>query len=116
MAKSVLDWKVRRNVSENPKTTKEALTDAGRRLIEADRLAEAVDLLQKAGDGELLSSIRLKAVEEGNLFLYKRACQASGQQARVDELKALAEKALAEGFGSYWAKAAEMIDEIQKSS
>ena len=116
MAKSVLDWKVRRSVSEIPKTSKEAMAEAGRRLMEADRLAEAADLLQKAGSAELLSQIRLKAVEEGNLFLYKRACQASGEPLREGELKDLAERAAACGLLSYGTKALELAAEAKKSS
>jgi hypothetical protein len=116
MAKSVLDWKVRRNVSENPKTTKEAMAKAGSRLLEADFLAEALDLLQKAGDKELIGRIRLKAVEEGNFFLYKRACQAAGDPLLESELRALAKKASSLGLANYESKALELLGEAAKTS
>ncbi|MDR2456332.1 MAG: hypothetical protein LBE49_07055 [Deltaproteobacteria bacterium] len=116
MPKSILDWKVRRNVSENPKTSKEALSEAGRSLIEADRLAEAADLLQKAADLDQLSRVRALAVEEGNLFLYQRACQAAGAGPAEAELEALSEKARAAGLSSYEARARELASEARKSS
>jgi hypothetical protein len=109
MGKNVLDWKVRRNLSENPKSSKEALSKAARSLFEADRPAEAVELAQKAGDQELLGSIKAAAAEEGNLFLYIRACQASGGPAAAAELKALADKAAAAGLSSYEARARELL-------
>ena len=109
MSKSVLNWKVRRAVSENPKTSKEVLAKSGRELLEADRPVEAIDLAQKAGDEELLAAIKAKAVEEGNLFIYVRACQATGRPASASDLRTLADKAKAAGLDSYEAKARELL-------
>jgi hypothetical protein len=114
--KTVLDWKVRRSVSESPKTTKEALSQAAQTLLEADRPASAVDLAQKAGDEDILAKVKALAVEEGNLFLYVRVCQASGKPASAAELAVLADQAKAAGLASYEARARELLSGGPKPS
>jgi hypothetical protein len=109
MSKSVLNWKVRRDVSENPKTSKAALGEAARELLAADRLAEAVELAGKAGDEGALDKIRAAAVEEGNLFVYVRACQAAGKPAAGADLAKLADNAKEAGLSGYEAAARELL-------
>lgn len=109
MPKSVLDWKVRRKLSENPKTSREVLTKTARLLMEADRPVEALDFLAKSGDKELAREIKALAIKEGNIFIYVRACLAAKESGIADEIKRLADNASAAGLDSYAEKAYEML-------
>ena len=63
-----------------------------------------------------MAAIRAKAVEEGNLFVYVRACQAAGRPASASDLSALADKAKAAGLESYEAKARELLSGGSRTS
>jgi hypothetical protein len=109
MPPGALDWKTRRGLSESPKTSKEALARAGRELLAADYLSEAVELAKKAGDGALLADLKARAVEEGNFFIYARACQSLGVPALPSELGTLADRASAAGLAAYESQARALL-------
>ena len=87
-------WEGRRALTDNPAAGPEALRRAGRELLELDQLAEALELLGRAGDEEGLRLILDRAAEEGHFFLYQAAAARLGPPRRADleKLAAAAEK------------------------
>ena len=93
MSKAVA-WEGRRALTDNPAAKPETFRQAGRELLEMDQLAEALELLARAGDEEGLGLIRDRAVAEGHFFLYQAAAAKLGalQPADLENLAAAAEK------------------------
>jgi hypothetical protein len=87
-------WEGRRALTDDPATTPETFRRAGRTLLELDQLAEALELLARAGDEEGLRLILERAVAEGHFFLYQGAAAKLGgvQRADLERLAAAAEK------------------------
>jgi len=107
MSKSAA-WEGRRALTDNPATSPEAFRLAGRELLETGQLAEALELLARAGDEEGLRLIRDRAVAEGHFFLYQGAAAKLGgfQRADLERLAATAEK---NGQAFYAAQARALI-------
>ncbi|MDR2724520.1 MAG: hypothetical protein LBC90_00325 [Candidatus Adiutrix sp.] len=87
-------WEGRRALTDDPATSPETFRRAGRELLELDQLAEALELLGRAGDEEGLRLILERAVAEGHFFLYQAAAARLGDVWRPDleRLAAAAEK------------------------
>ncbi|MDR1656362.1 MAG: hypothetical protein LBT47_02245 [Deltaproteobacteria bacterium] len=116
MPVSALNWKDRRSISENSKSSPEILSRAGRELFQAGFLVEAIELFQKANDASQLEQVKAASVQEGNFFIYVRACQALGKPAMATELKQLAAQAAKEGLLVYESKARSLLEGSQPSS
>jgi hypothetical protein len=101
MPQSVLNWKTRRAISENPKVTSEALFAAGRELMAANMLVEAADFMARANDGEGLGLIKAKAIQDGNFFIYQTVARLLKEEPSRNDLAKLADKAASLGLSSY---------------
>ena len=107
MSKSAA-WEGRRALTDNPATSPEDFRRAGRELFGMNQLAEALELMVRAGDEEGLRLIMERAVEEGHFFLYQGAAAKLGgvQRADLERLAAAAEK---NGQALYAAQARTLI-------
>ena len=92
-------WEGRRALTDNPATSPETFRRAGRELLELDQLAEALELLGRAGDEEGLRLILERAAAEGHFFLYQAAaaklrdiCRPETHRVDLERLAATAEK------------------------
>jgi len=97
-------WEGRRALTDDPATSPETFRRAGRELLEMNQLAEALELLGRAGDEEGLRLILERAVDEGHFFLYQGAAARLGAVQRRD-LEKLAEAAEKNGQALYAAQA-----------
>ncbi|MDR2367871.1 MAG: hypothetical protein LBF58_07165 [Deltaproteobacteria bacterium] len=111
MPKSTLNWKTRRALTENAKAQPGEFFSAGRELMAADMLAEAADLMARAGDAEGLGLLRARAVEEGNFFLYQMAVRLQKAEPEGGELEALADRAASLGLAAYENSARKLLAE-----
>lgn len=75
----------------------EALVRWGSTFEESGQVHDAVDFYQKAGAREPLRRLMELAVEEGDLFLFKRICKALDIEPDADRWKHLGEKARLHG-------------------
>jgi hypothetical protein len=100
----VVAWEARRAMTDNPATSSETFKRAGRELLKLNQLAEALELMARAGDEEGLSLIRDQAVAEGHFFIYQGAASKLGG-VRQDDLEKLAAAAENNGQASYAAQA-----------
>jgi hypothetical protein len=69
--------------------------------LESGRVLEAVDFLQRAQDPERLAELRARAIAEGDAFLLRAVCRASGRPPEREEWRALAEAAATAGKERY---------------
>ena len=88
--------------------TPDKLKTAGRSMIEAGFLSDAVDFLAKAGDREGLARVIEIVIGEGDVFLFTRALKALGRQATEAEWDQLEQTAVRLGKQAFAARAAEM--------
>ena len=103
-------WESRRALTDNPAAGPDTFRRAGRELLELDQLAEALELLSRAGDKEGLGIILERAVAEGHFFLYQDAASKLGGPARAD-LEKLADAAEKNGQTLYAAQARAVLAE-----
>ncbi len=75
----------------------ETLVRWGGFFEEAELFHDAVDFYEKAGAREPLERIRDRALEEGDLFLYRRACRVLKVEPEADRWRILGERAKSEG-------------------
>lgn len=68
-------------------------TEAARSLVAKGRLAEALELLERARERPLLEDVRRRAVEAGDAFSLGRACQLLEAPPDPAEWRSLAERA-----------------------
>ena len=87
-------WEGRRALIDNPSASPEAFRLAGRELLELDQLAEALELLGRAGDEEGLAAILERAAAEGHFFLFQAAAAKLGGpwRSHLEKLADMAEK------------------------
>ncbi len=71
----------------------ETLMRWGKAFEEEELFHDAVDFYEKAGAAEPLERIRDRALEEGDLFLFRRACRALKVEPETDQWVELAERA-----------------------
>lgn len=86
----------RRHLLEESLDPARALAVAEAYLAE-DRPCEAVAFLAKAGDRGRLEALRDAAVEAGDPFLLRRACEALGEDPGTERWNAVAQAARAAG-------------------
>ncbi len=75
----------------------ETLLRWGSTFEEADQYHDAVDFYEKAGAREPLLRLLDLAVEEGDLFLFKRVCKALDMEPDADRWKQAGERAREQG-------------------
>ncbi|MDR1084912.1 MAG: hypothetical protein LBP22_08650 [Deltaproteobacteria bacterium] len=112
MAKSVLNWKDRRTLSESAKS-QDVLLKAGEELLAADCPAEAADFFRKAGAQDKLESLMYQAMGEGNFFLYNLAVSYLGREPKVHELDELIRVADLQGLSAYSRRAGEVLAKLK---
>jgi hypothetical protein len=109
-------WEGRRALTDDPATSPETFRRAGRELLELNQLAEALELLGRAGDEEGLRLILERAVAEGHYFLYQGAAAKLGDIWRPEthrpDLERLADAAKKNGQALYAARARARLAEI----
>ncbi|MDR3203866.1 MAG: hypothetical protein LBV23_03860 [Deltaproteobacteria bacterium] len=113
---SVLEWKRRRNLSENLKASTETLFMAAQELEVAERLCEAVDFYSKANNAEKITQIADRAVQEGDCFLYLKCLKALEQNPDQNKLKLLRDNAVKAGLRFYAYRAEEALASPAKAS
>ncbi|MDR1486687.1 MAG: hypothetical protein LBT62_01640 [Deltaproteobacteria bacterium] len=109
---AVLNWKAKRQLSENPNAGAESLTKAGEELLQAGFLADSLDFFQKASNNDMLRQILKLAVEQGDFFLYTKARSALKVEPELDDLKSLADNASQSGLFLHKSKAEALIEEL----
>ncbi len=70
-----------------------SLKQWGYRFLEQEWLSDAMMFFQKANEGQGLKLIRNKAIDQGDVFLYKRTIDAMGTPPSSQEWKQLGERA-----------------------
>ena len=105
-------WEGRRALTDDPATSPETFRRAGRELLELDQLAEALELLGRAGDEEGLRLILERALAEGHYFLYQGAAAKLRAASRTD-LERLAATAEKNGQALYAAQARARLAELK---
>ena len=75
---------------ENP----QELSRIGREFLQAGWLNDAIDFLAKAGDNELLNDIRVRAIEEGDVFIFRRVLKATATTAEEGQWRQIGDCAL----------------------
>lgn len=93
----------------------EQAVEIGLTLKAAGRYSEALLFFEKSGKLEEIGGLASQAIEIGDLFLYEAACRARIQDLREDELRRLAERALAEGKLHFARRAFELAGLPEKS-
>jgi hypothetical protein len=88
---------------------------AARSLLEAGRVAEALEFLERAKDPALLADARRRAIDAGDAFALKRACSILGSDASPDEWRALAARAGAKERWFDAVNAYERAGDVEKS-
>jgi hypothetical protein len=105
---SLLGCLEKREILNQPAVSVESLTRWGHLFCEADLFHDAMDFFEKAGAQEPLRNLLTLAREEGNLFLFKRACKALKLDPEVDQWLDLATNAKDRGLLLYAAEALRM--------
>jgi hypothetical protein len=75
----------------------ETLVRWGGTFEEAELFHDAIDFYEKAGAREPLKRLMDRALEEGDLFLLKRACRALKMEPDPDQWRVLGEQAKSHG-------------------
>jgi hypothetical protein len=83
----------------------DALVMWGRSFEEEDLIYDAIDFYDKANAKDDLKRLLDKAVEEGNVFLFKRLCRVVGKEATSDQWLSLARRAEELGLDAFAAEA-----------
>ena len=73
------------------------LSDAGRELLSEGFLNDAADFFARAGDDEGLMDVIEAAIQEGDLFIYRKGCMGLGREPDREEMETLGEKAFVAG-------------------
>jgi hypothetical protein len=81
--------------------------------LAAERTAEAVAFLRKAGATERLAALRDEAIRAGDAFLLKEVCRALGEEPGADHWRRLRDAAAAAGKASYAAEAQRQADRLE---
>jgi hypothetical protein len=79
----------------------ETLMRWGKASEEVELFHDAIDFYEKAGVTEPMERIRDLALEEGDLFLFRRACRALKVEPDADQWRILAERAGSLGKSIY---------------
>jgi hypothetical protein len=88
------DYRAKQNLLFGKEVKPQELARIGREFLEAGWLSDAIDFLAKAGDDESLSDIRARAIEEGDVFIFRRVLKASGTTAEEKEWREIGDCAL----------------------
>ena len=95
----------------SPKTPREELIRSGDAYLESDRLNDAVVFYRQAGHLEGLNAIRRRAVEDGDVFLFREALGGmETPEVEPDEWRRLAQQAESRGR---WQDALKAYHELQ---
>ena len=95
----------------SPKTSHEELIRSGDAYLESDRLNDAVAFYRQAGHLEGLNSIRRRAVEDGDVFLFREALDGmETPEVEPDEWRRLARQAESKGR---WQDALKAYQQLQ---
>jgi hypothetical protein len=87
----------KRNLLNQHAVSVETLLRWGKSFEEAELFHDAIDFYEKAGAREPLERILEQALEDGDLFLYKRACRALKIEPDADRWRLLGERAQSQG-------------------
>jgi hypothetical protein len=105
---SLLGCLEKREILNQPAVSVESLSRWGQVFSELDLFHDAMDFYEKAGDEEPIRNLMTLAREEGNLFLFKRACKALKLDPDVDQWLNLGRNAKERGLLLYAAEAFRM--------
>ena len=94
---------------------KDRIAAAAGSLLQAGRIAEALEFLERAKDQALLADARRRAVDAGDAFALKRACSILGAEASPDEWRSLAARAEAKERWFDAVNAYERAGDVEKS-
>lgn len=90
---SLLSCLAKRDLLNQVDAPVSALLNWGKIYEEADLVYDAVDFYEKAGAKEALTALMEKARDEGDFFLFFRACRALGREAAPEEWIAVGKRA-----------------------
>ena len=88
---------------------------AAQSLLQAGRIAEALEFLERAKDPALLADAKRRSVDAGDAFGLKRACSILDADASPDEWRALAARAEAKERWFDAVNAYERAGDVEKS-
>jgi hypothetical protein len=88
------DYKQKQNFLFGKEIKTAELSRIGAMFVEAGWLNDAVDFFAKANDQTGLERVRQIAIEEGDVFLFRRVLKVSGATAEEAEWKAIGDRAL----------------------
>jgi hypothetical protein len=95
--KSLPEFKQKQKLLHSPDSSPESLIAMGQEFFEAGWYIDAIDFWTQAKHEQGLRSMLVKAMEEGDVFLYTRCCKSLDQPAETEHWAQLAENALALG-------------------
>ncbi|MGV8073581.1 MAG: hypothetical protein AB2L11_03320 [Syntrophobacteraceae bacterium] len=102
---SALNCLKKRDLLNQSAVSAEVLIRWGHSFEESGMLYDAVNFYEKAKDQEALSRLRTEALNEGNVFLFKRLCHLTGHEASRDEWAQIARRAEESGKFAFAAEA-----------
>ncbi len=88
------DYRAKQKLLFGKEVNSQELIRIGREFLEAGWLNDAIDFLAKAGDDESLNDIRALALEEGDVFIFRRILKVTDTTAEEKEWREIADCAL----------------------
>ncbi|MBW1808148.1 MAG: hypothetical protein JRJ87_08110 [Deltaproteobacteria bacterium] len=88
------NYRAKQNLLFGKEINPQELSRIGREFLKAGWLNDAIDFLAKGGDDESLIDIRARAIEEGDVFIFRRVLKATGTTAEEKDWREIGDCAL----------------------
>ncbi|MBF0548896.1 MAG: hypothetical protein HQK60_00025 [Deltaproteobacteria bacterium] len=79
----------KREILNDPKAAPDLLVEHGRAFLNAGHLTDALDFFVKAGHPEGSIEVRRAALDQGDVFIFSKACQSASSPASAEEWRQL---------------------------